>query len=141
MAKPRDMLGRREVVDFPELNLFGVVAKVDTGSYRGTLHCSDFKLVQRGGIKYVKFRPLDPDHPSFKHQPVLFKDYKRAWVRPSSGHNQKRYVIETDIIVKGQAYRIEISLSDRNRMRHPVLIGRKFLKGKFLVDIDKVAGN
>lgn len=139
MTVPKKIVGRREVVNFPELGLFDVVAKMDTGAYRGTLHCSNFRVLQREGQKYVEFVPLDPTHKNFKHEPVTFKTYKRVWVRASTGHNQKRYVIETDIMVHGKTYQIEVTLSDRQSMRNPVLIGRKFLRKKFLVDVDRVA--
>ena len=140
MSREKIVLGRKVIADFPKLGLNGVVAKLDTGAYRGTLHCTDIKEVQIGGQKHLSFVPLDPTHPNFKYSPALIKNYGRAWVRVSSGHRQKRYFITTDIIIRGQKYRIEISLSNRNTMRVPVLLGRKFLRGKFIVDVDRQLG-
>ncbi|MDX1479984.1 MAG: RimK/LysX family protein [Saprospiraceae bacterium] len=37
----------------------------------------------------------------------------------------------------GQTHTIELSLTARDKMRFPVLIGRRFLMGKFIVDPSK----
>ncbi|MCX7729188.1 MAG: ATP-dependent zinc protease, partial [Bacteroidia bacterium] len=37
--KEKNVIGRREFVDFPELKLYHVEAKIDTGAYRSALHC------------------------------------------------------------------------------------------------------
>lgn len=137
--KTKQIIGRKVLVDFPQLNLNGVIAKVDTGAYRGTLHCRDFKRIQRDGKKYIQFTPLDIGYDGFKPEPVLIEKYSRAWVKASSGHNQKRFVIETDIIIQGKQYPIEITLSSRKTMRSPVLLGRKFLRRRFIVDVDREA--
>ena len=140
MTSTKVVVGRKVIAAVPRLGLKKVIAKIDTGAYRGTLHCSDIKEVQIEGYKHLSLVPLDPTHPNFKYSPVLFKKYGRAWVRASSGHRQKRYFIITDIIIRGQKYRIEISLSNRNTMRVPVLLGRKFLRGKFIVDVQRQLG-
>nr|WP_296344091.1 hypothetical protein [Winogradskyella sp.] len=36
----------------------------------------------------------------------------------------------------GKTYKINLTLSTRDDIRFPVLIGRQFLKNKFLVDVD-----
>ncbi|MEO5499790.1 MAG: RimK/LysX family protein, partial [Candidatus Saccharimonadales bacterium] len=48
----------------------------------------------------------------------------------------KRFIIETDLKVQGETYRIKIGLADRSDMRKPVLIGRRFLREhNILVDV------
>ncbi len=135
--KTKQIIGRKVLADFPKLGLNSVVAKIDTGAYRGTLHCTDIKLVQRLGVTYLSVKPLDPQHQDYVHKSILFKKYGRAWVKTSTGHPHKRFFVETDIIIGGQRYRIELSLYDRRTMRTPVLIGRKFLRKRFIVDVDR----
>ena len=62
---------------------------------------------------------------------VLFTD-----VKSSNGHVENRYKIKTDVVFFGKTYVINLTLSTRDDMKYPVLIGRQFLKKKFLVDVD-----
>ena len=55
---------------------------------------------------------------------------------PSRQH-QKRYVINASVYFYGKKYKITLSLSDREKMNYPVLIGRKFLNKKFMVDVSQ----
>lgn len=136
MTNQKVVIGRTVYVDFPELKLRRVLAKVDTGSYRGTLHCTNIEIKEKNGESRLSFVPLDLRHPNFSHKPVEFDEYFVAVVKRTDGHREQRYVIETPIIIDGKKYKIEISLSNRTDMRSPVLLGRKFLRGKFVVDVD-----
>ena len=61
-----------------------------------------------------------------------------VFVRSSNGIIQKRYQVQSNIKLFGKTYKISLSLSDRQEMRFPVLIGRKFLTKKFIVDTEKI---
>jgi hypothetical protein len=50
---------------------------------------------------------------------------------------QERYIIKSKIILFGKAYKAEFSLSDRSHMKNPILLGRKLLNGKFVVDVSE----
>ena len=50
---------------------------------------------------------------------------------------QLRYLIKTRICLFEQEYPIELTLSDREEMSFPILIGRKFLTHRFIVDVSK----
>jgi hypothetical protein len=51
---------------------------------------------------------------------------------------QHRFFIHTNIIIKDETYKIELSLADRSVMKWPVLIGRRFLHNNdFLVDVNR----
>lgn len=134
--KDKKVIGRLVTVDFPGLKLKDVLAKIDTGAYRGTLHCKDVGLVQERGKEKLTFIPLDLRHPNFSHEPVVFEKFSTALVKLTNGYLERRFVITTPIVIEGVTYTIEISLSDRTDMRSPVLIGRKFLRGKFVVDVE-----
>ncbi|WP_363928600.1 RimK/LysX family protein [Winogradskyella sp.] len=56
--------------------------------------------------------------------------------KKSNGIKENRYKIKTDLIFFGKTYKINLTLSTRDDIRFPVLIGRQFLKNKFLVDVD-----
>jgi hypothetical protein len=127
--KPKQIIGRKEVVDFPELGLYGISAKIDTGAYTSTLHCRDIE-VREGHPKTLCFKVLGSPE-----QEICFKEFKQKTIKNSSGEAEQRYVIKTKIKIAGRAIKSIISLADRGTMRFPVLIGRKLLKNKFIVDV------
>jgi hypothetical protein len=46
-------------------------------------------------------------------------------------------VIETLIVLFGEAFLTEFTLSERGEMKYPVLVGRKLLNRNFIVDTAK----
>ncbi len=129
MEKPT--IGRREHVDFPELGLYGITAKVDTGAYTTALHCHDIR--EENGVLYFKL--LDPTHPDYTAKELSFKEYFQKEIKNSFGESETRYIIKTIVRIGKKRIKSVISLSDRGGMRYPVLIGRKLLKHKFVVDV------
>ncbi len=131
MIKEKLRIGRRETIDFPELGLYGIIAKVDTGAYTTALHCHDIR--EEKGVLYFKL--LDPTHPDYNEQEQLFSDYFQKEIKNSFGEVEKRYMIKTTVKIGSKRIKSLISLTDRGTMRYPVLIGRKLLKNRFIVDV------
>lgn len=131
MEKPKLTIGRREHIDFPELGLYGITAKIDTGAYTTALHCHDIR--EENGILYFKL--LDPSHPDYTEKEQRFTTYFQKEIKNSFGESEKRYIIKTIIRVGKRRIKSVISLTDRGTMRYPVLIGRKLIKNKFVVDV------
>jgi len=129
----KTVIGRQEKVDFPLLQLFDVAVKIDTGAYTASLNCCSIREEAEG--LYCVF--LDATNPAFTAQEYLFKQYSLKWIKSSNGALQQRYKISTDLLIGGQIQSIECTLSNRSTMRYPVLLGRKFLKNKYLVDVSK----
>lgn len=131
MQKEKQVIGRRELVNFPELGMFGITAKIDTGAYTTALHCH--AIAEKNGILFFKL--LDPSHPLYNEQEQKFTDYSSKEIKNSFGEIEKRYIIRTTIKIGRKTIRTTISLTDRGSMRYPVLIGRKLLKNRFIVDV------
>ncbi|WP_073148966.1 ATP-dependent zinc protease family protein [Mesonia phycicola] len=129
-SKSKKIIGRVDKADFPELNLKDIAIKIDTGAYTSSIHCDD--IHEKDGALYCRF--LDKEHPDYNHKPLIFKNYNTIKVRSSNGIAQKRYEIKSTIKIFEKVYKISLSLSDRKEMKFPVLIGRKFLNNKFIVD-------
>lgn len=129
--KEKVVIGRREIVDFPELGLVGIIAKIDTGAYTTALHCHDIK--EENGV--LHFKLLDPSHPEYNVQDQKFTSYSKKGIKNSFGEVEMRYIIKTVVIIGRRKIKAVISLSDRGNMRYPVLIGRKLLKNRFIVDV------
>ncbi len=129
--KEKLIIGRRELIDFPELGLLGIEAKIDTGAYTAVLHCHDIR--EEEGVLYFYF--LDPTHPEYNNQEQKFTNYTQREIKNSFGETENRYIVKTIIKMGNKRIKSLISLTDRGTMRYPVLIGRRFLKNKFIVDV------
>jgi hypothetical protein len=127
-------IGRIDKVDFPELKLKNISVKVDTGAYTSSIHCHHVKEVIKKDKKYLEFQLLDPSHPKFNDKLLKAKKYKEKNVKSSFGSIQKRFIIETTIVIYNKEYPIELSLTNRSDMKFPILLGRKFLNHKFIVN-------
>jgi hypothetical protein len=130
----KTIIGRREYVDFPELGILGLTAKIDTGAYTAALHCHDISVKD----KILYFKLLDPTHPEYTKKEHRFSNFYEKDIKNSFGEIEKRYVIITSVRLGGRSIRSVISLTNRGTMRYPVLIGRRMLKGKFIVDVSQL---
>jgi len=130
-------VGRRELVDFPKFQLWGVEAKVDTGAYTSAIHCSNIKVVTGpDGQPRLRVLLLDPSHPDFDGTLMEFTEFSLRDIKSSNGEVQERYVIRAVLRIFGEDFNTEFSLSDRSDMRYPVLLGRLLLRqGHFVVDV------
>jgi hypothetical protein len=125
------ILGRNDRVDLPGLGLTNIHAKVDTGAYTCSLHCSYAEVVN----KKLEFILMDEEHPEFTGIKYTFKRFKQREVKNSFGEAELRYVIMTSIKIFDHRIRAEFSLSNRGNLKFPVLLGRKILRNRFLIDV------
>lgn len=127
----KKIIGRVDKADFPLLNLFEIDIKIDTGAYTSSIHCHKL-WVEHDELVCIFY---DQGHPHYNGKEIRFKDYTFAKVKSSNGQVQKRYKIKTSIILFEKKYLISLTLSTREDMKFPILIGRKFLTKKFVVDV------
>jgi len=131
------VIGRKDKVDLPELGLFNIEAKIDSGAYRSALHCHQIKIIQKEGKNWLSFKVLDPSHPEYSDKVFFFKDYGETLVKNSGGKQEHRYTFKTKLVIFNKPKTVEFSLTDRKKMKYPVLLGRRFLSNKYLVDVKK----
>ncbi len=126
------IVGRTEYVSLPEFNFFNIDAKIDTGAYGCSIHCSD---IIHNEDNTVHFKLLDKSHPDYSSQHIVMPIHKIKKVKSSNGKTEERIFIKTKISLFDKSYVAELSLTDRESMTYPMLIGRKFLQGHFIVDV------
>lgn len=133
----KHVIGRVERVDLPRFGLIGLEAKVDTGARTSSIHCRDVTVEREGkdGRVDISFTLLDPEHPDYNGRRFRARRTATRTVRSSNGEVQVRHVIEADVVIAGQTIRTEFNLADRETMNYPVLVGRRLLRGKFVVDV------
>jgi len=132
----KTIIGRIEKVSIPELNLFDVPAKIDTGAYRGSIHATDIEIVRENDKKVLKFKLFDEVHPEYQDKTYTFNKYKIHKFKAATVEPHNRYVIPIQMEIGGKKIDIELSLNDRKEMRNPILLGRRSLKKYFIIDVD-----
>jgi len=129
------IIGRRDYVNLPKLGLENIQAKVDTGAYGCSLHCHQIEVVQKAGEEVLRFKLLDPKHPEYQNKFYYSNEFSDKMVKSSSGIPEHRYTIVTELSIFKHKYSVQFSLTDRANMKYPILLGRKFLRNKFVVDV------
>jgi hypothetical protein len=127
------ILGRYDRVDLPELGLTNIHAKIDTGAYTCSLHCHKAQVIN-GKLEFIL---LDQEHPEFTGMKFTFENFEKRDIKNSFGEVEKRFVIVTSITIFEEVITTEFSLSNRGSLKFPILIGRKFLRNRFLIDVTK----
>ncbi|SFC93462.1 ATP-dependent zinc protease family protein [Algibacter pectinivorans] len=125
-------LGRTDIIDFPQLGLFNIDVKMDTGAYTSTIHCSEIIEVDNALLCIFNSNV----HKNFGKTEIIFDTFWRTDVKSSNGYKENRYKVKSEVVFFGKTYKINLTLSTRDAMKFPVLIGRQFLRQKFIVDVD-----
>ena len=133
-AQPLLRFGWEEWVALPDLGLPALKAKVDTGARTSSLHAFDLEEVVVGGRDHVSFtihpwQATDEDAVG-----LTLPVHDRRSVRSSSGHAEDRIVVLMRLTLARRRITAEVTLTDRRKMRFPMLLGREAMAGRVLVD-------
>ena len=129
--REKKVVGWKEQVALPDLKIKSVIAKIDTGANLATIDAVDIKFVTRKDVKYVKFTVKKRNNTVRKTSAPL-AGFKR--IRSSNGDVERRPYIKTDILMDGITKNIELTLTDRGPMDYTMLIGRKALGRRWMVN-------
>ncbi len=122
----KDVLGKIDKFDLPELGIYNIKAKIDTGAKTSSLRCTSITPINNNFVQFIS---------SGKH---ITKPISRvSYVKSSNGKSEKRFFINTTIEIYNKIYALELSLSSRKAMIYPLLIGRELLNQGFVVDTSK----
>lgn len=135
--KKKIIIGRKDKADFPDLELRNIDLKVDTGAYTSAIHCHKISTHEVDGQEILTFTLLDPSHRQYDDKEFTTDSFSVKRIKNSFGGSEQRFIIKTTIRLFGKRYPLELSLSERGEMKFPILIGRKFLMGNFIVDPSK----
>ena len=137
MSLKRIIIGRKDIADFEKLDLYGIEVKIDSGAYTSSFHCHQMERIKKNGKEMLKCNFLDPLHPQYHEKEFYFEHFKLRNVKSSNGMVEERFSIFTEITIFKKKYPIELTLTDRPDMKHPVLLGRKFTSREFLIDTSR----
>lgn len=134
--KDKLTIGWKEIIDLPELGLFNIAAKTDTGAGTSVLHCESLKVLIKDKQKHIQCQ-LIVNYETHDTIQITLPVYKVKTIKSSFGQSEKRYIVLTKIRLFNQLFDIKLSFRNRTKMAYPMLLGRNFIQHKFLVDVAK----
>lgn len=130
----KKIIGKKELISIIDLELYNLDAKVDTGADSNALHCDDIFIDDEN---FVHFKLVDEVHEAYHGKHMKMPLFEMRKIRSSNGKLQDRPSIKVKVKFFGEEYETVVSLTNRSDMKYPMLIGRKFLDNKFLVDVSQ----
>jgi hypothetical protein len=130
----KQILGRVEWawIELLERNL---KARIDTGALFSSLNAIDLQPFERDGNQWIKFRVPDEEHPDggdLYEAPLA----RHVRIRQASANKlDRRPVIQLSTRVGNTLSETEFTLTNREEMLYPILLGRNFLQDVFIVDV------
>jgi len=129
---PHTIIGRSTLIAVGDVK--DIPSKVDTGADSSSIWASNFKVV---GDR-LHFDLFGEGSKLFPLVPMSTTAFDRVSVVSSNGDREERYRVEFTIQVDGEVFsNVLFTLADRRTMIFPVLLGRRFLNEKFVVDTSK----
>jgi hypothetical protein len=131
---PKPVIGWREWLALPSLNISAIKAKVDTGARSSALHAFDVEVFHHNGREMVRFKvhPFQRDNVTTVESVAPL--YDRRAVRTSAGHETMRPVILAEVELDGQLWAVELTLTRRDAMGFRMLLGRQAIRRRFQVE-------
>ncbi len=127
------VLGEIEESYLPVYKVF-LKARVDTGAQTSSMHAKEIVPFERDGEKWVRFSIMDDHGKEIQIKKPIVKKIK---IKRHGTEAQERYVVHMRLNISTISQYLEVSLTDREDYRYPVLIGRNFLQGNALVDVSR----
>lgn len=128
------IVGNAEFVSLPSLQLQGIRARVDTGAKTSSLHVDNIESFTKDNIPYVRFVLSAAIYDVSEDMSIEAVVVDTRWIKSSNGSREERYVIYANMLIANQQWDIELTLSDRDEMSFPMLLGRQAMAGRILVD-------
>lgn len=113
-------------------------ARVDTGAKSCSLHVEEMEIVdeEKGWKpnvgKVIRFKVNNGGNKT----DWLDRRIDSYVIIKTSGNRERRYKVPLTLRWKGVEKKVLVTLNDRNGMDYPLLLGRNFLRGDFLVDVE-----
>lgn len=127
------IIGRIEWVSIPKLGL-NLQSRIDTGARKCSLHSVNEKEIAIGNDLFVEFNTVDDSGKTIRLKSKVWRTIK---IRSTGGESTRRYIIKERITMGPVTRDTFINLNDRSTLKYKFLVGRNFLRGKFLVDVSQ----
>jgi len=113
-------------------------ARLDTGARTSSLHVESQEEFERDGAKWVRFVVPDSGKSNAKRARIVAPLVRWTRIKNPGGGYVRRRVVRLNLEIGGRKLRTEFSLTNRNNMLCPVLVGRRALRDLGLVDACRI---
>ncbi|VVS94213.1 prokaryotic membrane lipoprotein lipid attachment site profile [Desulfoluna spongiiphila] len=110
-------------------------ARIDTGATTSSIDATEIEPFERDGEKWVRF--VVADRRSGEKVSMQCPLLRRVNIISHAGESLKRPVVVIKTMMGGVAFDHEFSLTNRSDFSYQVLIGRNYLQGEFVVDVNR----
>lgn len=132
VANKKAILGEYERVTINPPG-FKYLARIDTGATTTSIHATDIMRFERDGENWVSFKLHDPKTGKTVDMERELK--RRVRIKQAESEDDRRLTVVMNLKIGTLAKQVEVTLSDRDNMEFPVLIGRNFLLDSAVVDV------
>lgn len=134
VSADQTLIGWREWLAFPDWGIPAVKVKIDTGARTSALHADDLEIVERDGRSIATFTVHPWQRSTRDGVEVSVPLVDERAVTSSSGDASTRPVVMAVIDLDGRPHEIELTLTRRDDMGFRMLLGRKAMESRYLVD-------
>lgn len=130
LAMEKQLVGWVERVRLHPGNVL-LEAKLDTGAESSSLDATHITRFSRAGAEWVRFDVND------RHGKTVTLEHplvRQATIKRHFAKSQFRPVIRLRVSLANVSQETEVNLVDRSGFAHPMLIGRKFMEGRLIID-------
>lgn len=128
----KEIIGSNTLVDV--LNHKNIPAKIDTGADSSAIWASDIDVTKDNTLEFKLF---GPNSPFYDGKTIKRQDFRAVVTRSSHGDEKIFYRTHLSIKIKGHKIKVLFTLANRGNNNFPVLIGRRTINNKFLVDVSQ----
>lgn len=143
LAGPTPMVGEKLVIGptatvAEEKTDIQFRARVDTGATSSSVHVEEYVIEDEAPEmadnvgKKIRFRITNQDGES----EWLESKIAQVTVVKTSVERQERYKVRMTLRLHEVKKQVLVTLNNRSHMKYPMLLGRNFLKGDFIVDVE-----
>lgn len=141
MKEYKSIVGQVETIKVHELEMV-YKARIDTGAATTSIHAIDIKVSGKNSDsddmrdhlgESVEFTSINEKGKKTKFKGKIIKVSK---IRNAQGV-ERRYAVNMDLGWNGEHKTVAVNLRDRSKLEYKLLIGRNWLEGNYLVDVEK----
>ena len=134
-SAPERIIGIVEKVSIGQ-RAINVPAKIDTGADSSSIWATNIHVDQQGVLHFSLF-----GEGSEYYNGKLFRrtDFSVTRVKSSNGMAEVRYRTYFTVTIAGRKLKVLFNLADRSKNTYKILIGRRTIGNRFLVDVTKGA--
>lgn len=132
----KTVIGNIEQINFPQFNMKQIPSKIDSGATTSSIHVSYLKKDLKN--KKVTFILLDERFDAYTGKQITLPLDSTIRVQSSNGEDEARPMIKLDIELKGKLLETYFTLTDREELEYPILIGKDILSGNFIIDAAQI---